>query len=82
MEVSVSNGTIALANVGLNADLAPGTTAATGLAISTMTLNAGTDAATATLPIRIVGIKNGDLTAAQKIFVRMNNPNLKNTLGV
>lgn len=75
-EVQTSNGTLALGDVGNNANFA---VAAGSLTTGTsgMTLDVGTVATTATLPLKIVGfsqrVDNDNTSANSKVLVKFNN---------
>jgi hypothetical protein len=75
-EVQTSNGTLGVADVGLNADFAVAA-GSTTTGASGMTLDVGTKATTATLPLRIVGFvqrpDNDNTAASSKVLVRFNN---------
>lgn len=74
-EVDVVNGPLAVADVGLNADLvATAATKSGGLTISNMTLNATGKATTSTLQFRILKLLVGsDGVLGSKAQVRINN---------
>jgi len=74
-EVDVSNGPLAVADVGLNADLvATAATKSGGLTISNMTLNATGKNTTNTLQFRIVKLLTGsDGVLGSRALVRINN---------
>jgi len=74
-DVDVSNGTLVIADTGLNIDLvATAATTTGGLTISNMTVDAGTIATTQTLPFRIVQILDDDGgTFGGRARVRVNN---------
>lgn len=75
-EVQTSNGTLQVADVGLNANIAAGAgSLATGT--SGYTLDVATAATTATLPLKIVGftqrVDNDNTSANAKVIVKINN---------
>jgi hypothetical protein len=74
-EVDVSNGPLAVADVGLNVDLvATAATASGGLTVSNMTVNATGKATTATLPFRVTALLVGsDGVLGSRCKVRVNN---------
>lgn len=74
-EVDVTNGPLAVADVGLNADIvATAATKSGGLTSSNMTLNATGKATTSTLQFRIVKLLVGsDGVLGSRAQVRMNN---------
>lgn len=75
-EIQTSNGTLTVADVGLNANIAVAagstTTGASGMTLDVATINT-----TATLPLRIVGFTqrpdNDNTAALAKVLVRINN---------
>ncbi len=75
-DVAVSNGVLAVADVGQNIDLAPAVaTQAGGLSISNMTVDAGTNAVDPLLPFSIVAILPSEATPAvfgDRALVRIN----------
>ncbi len=75
-EIQTSNGTLTVADVGLNANIAVAA-GSTTTGTSGMTLDVGTIATTATLPLRIVGFTqrpdNDNTAASSKVLVRINN---------
>jgi hypothetical protein len=75
-EVQTSNGTLTAADVGLNANFAVAA-GSTATGASGMTLDAGTVATTATLPLKIVGfsqrVDNEVGNANAKVLVKLNN---------
>ena len=80
MEAEAST-TVALVDVGANADIvATVATASGGLVNSNMTVNT-TSPAAATAQIRIEGLKDGDTASGATMFVRINESTL-NTVGV
>lgn len=85
-EIQTSNGTLGVADVGLNANIAVAAgSLATGA--SGVTLDVATAATTATLPLKIVGFTqrpDNDVTSpASKVIVKINNSQLANaTAGV
>lgn len=84
-EVQTSNGTLAVADVGLNASIAVAA-GSTTTGASGVTLDVGTAATTATLALRIVGFSqrvDNDPTAANaKVLVKINNHQLGSSTGV
>lgn len=74
-EVDVSNGPLAVASVGLNADIvATAATATGGVTSSNMTLNATGVATTVTLPFRIVALREDSAGVLGNVaIVRINN---------
>lgn len=74
-EVDVSNGPLAIADVGLNVDLvATAATASGGLTISNMTVNATGKNTTDTLPFRVIRLVVGsDGVLGSRCVVRINN---------
>jgi hypothetical protein len=80
-EVQTSNGTLGVADVGLNANFAvAGGSTTTGS--SGMTLDVGTAATTSTLPLKIMGftqrIDNDNTAANSKVIVRINKHQFAN----
>jgi len=76
----VSNGTLAVTNVGQNINLdATAATKTGGLTISNMAVDASTAATTASLPFRIVGLVENDsgVIDGTKARVRINNSTFK-----
>lgn len=76
----VSNGTLAVTNVGQNINLdATAATKTGGLTRSNMAVDAATAATTATLPFRIVGLVENDdgVIDGSKARVRINNSTFK-----
>lgn len=75
-EVQTSNGTLGVADVGLNASIAVGT-GSTTTGASAVTLDVGTAATTATLALKIVGFTqrpdNDNTAANSKVLVKINN---------
>lgn len=75
-EVQTSNGTSAVGDVGLNANLVVGA-GSTTTGLSAMTANQGTIAVTATFQLRIMGFSqradNDDTAANSKWLVKINN---------
>ncbi len=75
MEVETSNGTCAVANIGLNASHARAASDATTIS-STATIDMGTEAATATLNFKLIGfssrIDNEVGAASAKVLVAFN----------
>lgn len=75
-EVQTSNGTLTAADVGLNANIAVAA-GSTTTGTSGVTLDAGTVATTATLPLKIVGfsqrVDNEVGNANAKVLVKINN---------
>lgn len=75
-EVQTSNGTLTVADVGLNANFAVAA-GSTTTGASGMTLDVGTIATTATLPLKIIGfsqrVDNDNTAAASKVLVKINN---------
>lgn len=84
-EIQTSNGTLSVADVGLNANIAVAA-GSTTTGSSGMTLDVGTIATTATLPLRIVGFTqrpdNDNTAASSKVLVRINNHQLSASTGV
>lgn len=79
---AVSSTTIALVNVGLNADIvATEATAAGGLVNSNMTVNTSSPG-TATAQVRIVSLPDGAGGAGTKMIVRVNESTIKGVVGV
>lgn len=78
-EVQTSNGTLAVADVGLNASIAVAA-GSTTTGASGVTLDVGTAAVGATLALRIVGfsqrVDNDNTAANSKVLVRINNNQL------
>lgn len=78
-EVQTSNGTLAVADVGLNASIAVAA-GSTTTGSSGVTLDVATAATTATLALRIVGfsqrVDNDPTAAAAKVLVKINNNQL------
>jgi hypothetical protein len=76
-----SSGTVALVDVGANADIvATEATLSGGLVTSNMTINTAAPAA-ATAQIRIVGLKDGATAAGSTVFCRINE-STDNVVGV
>lgn len=75
-EVQTSNGTLTVADVGLNANFAVAA-GSTTTGTSGMTLDVATIATTATLPLKIVGftqrVDNDNTASASKVLVKINN---------
>jgi hypothetical protein len=75
-EVQTSNGTLAVADVNLNASIAVAA-GSTTVGTSGVTLDVGTAATTATLALKIVGFSqrpdNDPASAAAKVLVKINN---------
>lgn len=85
-EVQTSNGTLGIADVGLNANFAVAA-GSTSTGSSGVTLDVATKATTATLPLKIVGftqrVDNDNTAANAKVVVKLNNSQLANaTAGV
>lgn len=84
-EVQTSNGTLGVADVGLNANIAAGA-GSTTTGASGYTLDVATAAVTATLPLRIVGfsqrVDNDPTSANAKVLVKINNSQLAGGTGV
>lgn len=84
-EIQTSNGTLGVADVGLNASLAAAA-GSTTTGTSGMTLDVGTAATTATLALRIVGfsqrVDNDPTSANAKVLVKINNGQLAGGTGV
>jgi len=81
-ETTLSGGSVALADVGTNADIV--ITAATlsgGLAQSNMALDASAFI-TGTDVLRLVGLKDAEIGANGTVFVRINESTIKSTTGV
>jgi hypothetical protein len=83
-EVQTSNGTLAVADVGLNASIAVAA-GSTSTGASGVTLDVGTAATTATLALRIVGFvqrpDNDNTAASSKVLVKINNSQLGASTG-
>lgn len=85
-EVQTSNGTLGVADVGLNINIAnAGGSTSTGA--SGVTVDVATAATTATLPFKIVGfhqrVDNDNTSASAKVLVKINSSQLANaTAGV
>jgi len=75
-EIQTSNGTLAVADVGLNANIAVAA-GSTTTGASGMTLDVGTATTTATLPLKIMGFTqrpdNDNTAANSKVIVKLNN---------
>lgn len=84
-EVQTSNGTLGVADVGLNASIAVAA-GSTTTGSSGVTLDVATAATTATLALRIVGfsqrVDNDPTAAAAKVLVKINNHQLGSSTGV
>lgn len=81
-EADISNGTVALTDIGSNADIvATAATQSGSLVQSNMTVDAGTFGA-ASGQVRILGIKDGVVGATATVFCRPNESTLKSTVGV
>lgn len=84
-EVQTSNGTLAVADVGLNASIAVAA-GSTTTGASGVTLDVGTAAVGATLALRIVGfsqrVDNDNTAANAKVLVKINNHQLGSSTGV
>lgn len=83
-EITTSNGTLAVADVGLNANIAVGS-GSTTTGTSATTLDVGTKLTTATLPLKIIGFvqrPDNDNTAAQsRVLVKLNNHQFGSSTG-
>jgi hypothetical protein len=83
-EIQTSNGTLTEADVGLNASVAVAA-GSTTTGASGMTLDAGTEATTATLTLKIVGfsqrVDNEVGAADAKVLVKINNHQLAASTG-
>ncbi len=83
-EVQTSNGTLGVADVGLNANIAVAA-GSTTVGTSGYTLDVATAAVTATLPLRIVGfsqrVDNEPGNANAKVLVKINNSQLGSGTG-
>jgi hypothetical protein len=83
-EVQTSNGTLGVADVGLNASIAVAA-GSTTTGSSGVTLDVATAATTATLALRIVGfsqrVDNDPTSAAAKVLVKINNHQLGASTG-
>ena len=83
-EVQTSNGTLTVADVGLNANFAVAA-GSTTTGTSGMTLDVGTIATTATLPLKIIGftqrVDNDNTAASSKVLVKINNHQLNSGTG-
>lgn len=83
-EVQTSNGTLAVADVGLNASIAVAA-GSTSTGSSGVTLDVGTAATTATLALKIVGFTqrpdNDNTAANSKVLVKINNHQLAASTG-
>lgn len=75
-EVQTSNGTLGVADVGLNANIAVAA-GSTATGSSGVTLDVSTAATTATLPLKIIGftqrVDNDNTSANSKVVVKINN---------
>ncbi len=84
-EIQTSNGTLTVADVGLNASFAVAA-GSTTTGASGFTLDVGTIAVTAALPMRIVGfsqrVDNDNTAANSKVLVKINNHQLGSGTGV
>lgn len=84
-EVQTSNGTLGVADVGLNASIAVAA-GSTTTGTSGMTLDVATAATTATLALKIVGfsqrVDNDNTAANAKVLVKINNSQLAGGTGV
>jgi len=78
-EVQTSNGTLGVADVGLNANIAAAA-GSTTTGTSGVTLDVATAATTATLPLKILGftqrVDNDNTSANAKVVVKINNDQL------
>ena len=76
--VDVTNGTLVANNVGLNIDIVATAASTTGgITTSNMSVDAGTEGTTQTLPFRIVAIEEDDAgTLGAVAIVRINNSTL------
>lgn len=83
-EVQTSNGTLAVADVGLNANIAVAA-GSTTTGNSGVTLDVGTAATTATLPLKILGFTqrpdNDNTAASSKVLVKINNSQFGSSTG-
>lgn len=83
-EVQTSNGTLAVADVGLNASIAVAA-GSTTVGTSGVTLDVGTAATTATLALKIKEfvqrVDNDNTAAAAKILVKINNDQFGSSTG-
>jgi hypothetical protein len=83
-EIQTSNGTLTVADVGLNADFAVAA-GSTTTGASGMTLDVATVATTATLPLKIVGFTqrpdNDNTAASAKVIVKINNHQMASSTG-
>lgn len=84
-EVQTSNGTLGVADVGLNASIAVAA-GSTTTGTSGVTLDVATAATTATLALRIVGfsqrVDNDNTSANAKVLVKINNSQFAGGTGV
>ena len=74
MEVETSNGTAAVADIGLNASLATGTRTSTGVT-SPATIDMGTESTTSTLNFKLLGFSQrvgNEVAASAKMLVMFN----------
>jgi len=82
LEAEISNGTLATADVGQNADIvATAATLSGGLVNSNMTVDAGTFAGT-TAQMRLVRLKDGAVGTGVTAVFRINESTIKSTVGV
>lgn len=83
-EVTTSNGTLVVADVGVNASIAVGS-GSTTTGASAVTLDVGTKNTTATLSLKIMGFTqrpdNDNTAAAAKVVVKINNHQLGSSTG-
>lgn len=83
-EVTTSNGTLVVADVGLNASIAVGS-GSTTTGASAVTLDVGTKLTTATLALKIMSFTqrpdNDNTAAAAKVVVKINNHQLGSSTG-
>jgi len=83
-EIQTSNGTLTVADVGLNANFAVAA-GSTTTGASGVTLDVATIATTATLPLKIVGFTqrpdNDNTATSSKVLVKINNAQLSTGTG-
>lgn len=83
-EVETSNGTLAVADVGLNANIAVAA-GSTVTGASGVTLDVGTATTTATLPLKIMGFiqrpDNDNTAASSRVLVKINNSQFGSSTG-
>ncbi len=81
-ETTLSGGSVALVDVGTNADIVvTAATASGGLVQSNMALDASAFI-TGTDVLRLVGLKDAEIGANGTVFVRINESTIKSTTGV